>query len=235
MKEIILEAQAREKTGKESNKKLRQQGAVPAVVYKKGKEAAHIQIQVKALVHALHTSAGENAIISLKFSSGPTGTKTVIIKEIQYNPVKEDIIHVDFQEISLTEKIKVNVQVVLKGESQAVKIEGGIIEHMTKEIEVECLPASIPEKIDVNIEAMKIGDVIHVKQLSVPGDIKVLTDPEKTVVSASMPKVEEVKPPEELAGEAQEPEVLTERKPKEEETEGKEPQAKEEKKESKEK
>ncbi|MFH0731744.1 MAG: 50S ribosomal protein L25 [Candidatus Omnitrophota bacterium] len=227
MEQIILNALIREKTGKSANKKLRHKDVIPAVVYKRGKKAISMSVDESGLLHALHTSAGENAIITLMISSSSdkkaksakeNDTKTVIIKEIQYHPVHENILHIDFQEISLTERIKVNVPIVLKGESAGVKIEGGILDQVTKELVIECLPAQIPSKIDFNIEALKIGDIVHVKELVIPDGIKVLTDPEQAVVSVSPPKAEEAPAAAEgLEAGAQEPEVLTERKPAEEE------------------
>ncbi len=244
MDKIILNTQARETIGKGACKKLRQKDMIPAVVYKQGQKTLSIQVETAEFIHALHTSAGENAIITLEFPSskketpagkqtgktkGSAGAKTVIIKEIQYHPIKENILHVDFQEISLTEKITVNVPIVLKGESVGVKTDGGVLEHITKELEVECLPTQIPEKIELNVEQMKIGDIVHIKELATPAEIKVLTDSEQAVVSVSPPaKEEEILPPEEAAEEAQEPEVIAEKKVEEREAaEAAEEQAKE--------
>ena len=232
MGKITLNAQIREDTGKSASRRLRNNYMIPAVVYKQAEKTLHIQVNTTDLIHILHTAAGENAIITLKITppvkilpgqqagKSSSAIKTVIIKEIQYHPTKENILHIDFQEISLTEKITVKVPIVLKGEAVGVKTEGGILEQMTKELEIECLPTKIPEKIEFNIEAMKIGDIVHVKELEMPADVKVLVDSEQAVVSVSPPKVEEVPVAEEAAEEAiEEPEVITEKKAEEREAE----------------
>ena len=212
MDKILLKTEKREAKGKSASKQLRKQDIIPAVVYKHGEETMSIQIKETDLIHALHTSAGENAILTLDIKGGKD-QKTVIIKEMQYHPIKENILHVDFQEISLTEKITVNVPIMLKGESVGVKTEGGVLDQMLKELEIECLPTQIPEKIDVHIEEMKIGDTIHVNELDVPAEIEVITDHEQAVVSVEAPHEEpEAEEGEEgLEGEAQEPEVITEK------------------------
>ncbi len=213
MEKIILNTQLREGTGKATVKKLRQQGTVPAVVYKQGHKTISVQVKTAELIHILHTSAGENAIITLKLDP-PEKDKTVIIKAMQLHPIMDVILHVDFQEISLTEKIKVNVPIVLKGEAIGTKSDGGILEHIIRELVIECLPTQIPGKIEVNVEALKINDSIHVRDLQIPPEIKVLTDPEQAVVSVSPPKAEEeVAPAAEAAvgEEAQGPEVISEK------------------------
>lgn len=234
MEKVILNATSREELGKQASKRLRRLGSIPAVVYKKGKETLPVKVESKELFHVLHTSAGENVIITLKVKGGakeskPVKSKTVIIKEIQYEPIKGDILHLDLNEISLTEKITVNVPIEVKGEPQGVKADGGVFDHPTKELQVECLPTDIPERIEVHVEELKIGDSIRVKDLVVPADVKVLTDPELTVLSVMPPHVE--KPAEEVAEEEiAEPEVIMEKKPEEEVAPPEEPEKKEKKK-----
>ena len=230
MEKVSLEAEVREKTGKEVVKKLRECGLIPAVVYKAGEKTMNLKVSEQALLKALHTEAGENAIINLKLSddkkspakksssthksSTDKKTKTVIIKEIQYHPVKGNILHIDFNQISLTEKLTVDVPVEVKGESQGVK-EGGVLEHILWELKVECLPTKIPERIETDVTDLKIGDSIYVKDLKVPEDIKILADPEAIVVSVKPPTVEKVEE-EVVEEEITEPEVITEKKKEEE-------------------
>lgn len=114
-----------------------------------------------------------------------------LIKEVQYDPVRGDIIHVDFNEISLTKAIKVNITVVAKGEPAGVKQEGGSLEHNLWEVEIECLPTSIPENIEVDVSGLKLGDAVHVKDLIVPAGVKILNDPEAAVLSVAAPMKEE--------------------------------------------
>ncbi|MFC1807357.1 50S ribosomal protein L25 [Candidatus Omnitrophota bacterium] len=216
MEKIALKADTREKTGKEINKKLRAQGIVPAVVYKKGKSALPLQVNARELFHVLHTSAGENVVVTLKIHSSGSDSKsekskTVIVKETQHDPIKGDVLHIDFHEISLTEKIIVSVPVEAKGEPEGVKVDGGVLDHPVKDIQIECLPTQIPEQIEVHVEALKIGDSIRVKDLPVPAEVKILSDPEITVLSVAPPHVEKEEP-EEVEEETSEPEVIREKK-----------------------
>jgi large subunit ribosomal protein L25 len=229
MEKITLKADKRDSTGKEAGNRLRKNGIIPAIVYKKAEKAVPIEVNLKDLFPILHTSAGENVIISMEVFSRenrekPDMEKTVIIKEMQYHPVKGDILHLDFQEISLTEKITVEIPIETKGDPVGVKSDGGILDHPIKELSIECLPTDIPGKISVNVENLKIGDSIRVKDLDIPSNITVLDDPEQTVVSVVPPEAEEAVSEEgALAEGAAEPEVIKQKKPEETaEGEGKE-------------
>lgn len=215
MEKVLLKAQPRGETGKRAAKDLRNKGIVPANVYKGGKGAVSIQVEVGDLRAALETKAGENVIITLKISGEGGGKdKTVLIKEIQREPIQDRILHVDFNEISLTEVLKVDVPIASKGEPVGVKVDGGVLEHVMWELEIECLPTAIPEKIEVDVTNLKIGDAFFVKNVVVPEGIKVLNDPELIVMQVKAKKVEA--PKEEAAAEgAAEPELI--RKKKEEE------------------
>ncbi|MBN2096981.1 MAG: 50S ribosomal protein L25 [Candidatus Omnitrophica bacterium] len=234
MAEIKLEAQIREEVGKEAVKKLRKQNLIPAVVYK-GKNALNIKVSTKELREAIHTKAGENVVINLQIAddsqkktktSGKTkgAARTVIIKEIQYHPVRGDILHLDFNEISLTEVLTVKVPIKVKGEAPGLK-EGGVLEHVLWEIEVECLPTEIPENIPVDVSQMKIGDAILLENLKAPAGVKILGEGQATVITLGLPHVEkeEAAPAEEML----EPEVIMEKKPEEEEEEAAEKPRKE--------
>ena len=213
MEKVILKAEARTGTGKRIAKDLRNKGLIPANVYKQGKAAMNLQISNDDLEKIIHTKAGENVIITLKISDGAKD-KTVLIKEIQREPIKDGILHVDFSEISLTDVLKVNVPLVSHGEPVGVKVDGGILEHVMRELQIECLPTDIPEKIEVDVAELKIGDSIFVKNIKVPEGVKVLNDPELIAMIVKAPKVEV--PKEEVAAEgAEEPELI--RKKKEEE------------------
>jgi len=223
MEKIDLKAKIREELGKEAVKKLRQQGLIPAVAYK-GKNSLNIKLSSKDFFEVIHTKAGENVIVNLQIESKKP-SRTTIIKEIQYRPVKGDILHVDFNEISLTEVLTVKVPIRVKGEAQGIK-EGGVLEHALWEVEVECLPTQIPQDFPVDVSPLNIGDSILVKDLQVPLDIKVLTDPGATVISLSAPRVLEEEEAVKPEGEMVEPEVIMEKKPEEEEApaeEAKEP------------
>ncbi|NQT22834.1 MAG: 50S ribosomal protein L25 [Candidatus Omnitrophica bacterium] len=217
MEKVILKVEKREEVGKSQVNKLRKESMIPAVCYKDGKESVNLKINARDFGDILQTKAGENVLLTLKIDQVKAlNGATVIIKEIQTHPLSEKIVHVDFKEISLTEKIKIKVPVAAHGEAQDVISEGGIIEHAIWELEIECLPTQIPEKIEAEVSGMKIGDTIFVKDLPIPPGIEVLNDPELVVLTAKPPAKEEVKgevPEEGL----EEPEVIEKGKKKEEE------------------
>ena len=218
MEKVIVNAEVREETGKTKVKTLRKEDLIPAVVYKGGKTPVNLKLKRRNLHDALHTGAGENVIITLKIKDdGKQKDRTCIIREIQRDPLKETIIHVDLKEISLTEKIKVKIPVHPHGEAEGVVKDGGVLDHPLWEVEVECLPTAIPEKIEVEVAPLKIGDTIYVKDLKIPSDVKVLSDPELTVLSIVPPAKEEVVEEAPPGEEAMEPEVISKGKKEEEE------------------
>lgn len=211
MDEIFLDAVSRDEIGKAKVKDIRQVGFIPAVIYGEGKSSQAIKVSHKELFQLLHQHRLENVIINLKVKGDLKKSRPCLIKEIQYHPVKGDIVHVDFNEISLTKAIKVNVPVAAKGEPVGVKLDGGSLEHILWEIEVECLPTNIPKDFEVDVSALKIGDAIHVKDMAFPADIEVLTPPDSVVLSVAEPIKEEVIVP--VEGEEKlEPEVIKEKK-----------------------
>jgi len=229
MEKVILAAEIREELGKSKVKELRKAEIVPGIVYRDGKECVNLKIKSRDLLDVLHTPAGENVLITLKVKGDKKKPeRACLIKELQRHPVKENILHVDLNEISLTEKTKVKVPVHPHGEPEGVVKDEGVLEHVLWEVEVECLPMDIPEKIEVEVASMKIGDTVYVKDLVVEPAVEILSDPELTVLSVSPPAKEEV--PEEVpAEEGAEPEVIAKGKKEEEEVEeGEAPKAKKE-------
>jgi len=210
MEEIILSAELREELGRGKVKDLRDNGFTPAVIYKQSKSEP-VKISTGELIRFLHHHRLENTVINLKFKSD-NKTKPCLIKEVQYDPVHGNIIHVDFNEISLTETIKVNVPVTAKGDPVGVKQDGGSLEHVLWEIEVECLPTNIPSEIEVDVSQLKIGDAIHLKDINLPGGIKPLIDQDAVILHVVAPMKEEA-PAEVIEGEEKkEPEVIKEKK-----------------------
>ena len=212
MEQVQLKAELRKETGKSHNKKLRGSGVIPAVVYKARKPSTVIQVLNKDLLKALKTSAGENVVIRLDIKSDDKkDERTVIIKEIQHEPIKSEILHIDFNQISLTEVMKFSVPIVAKGEAVGVKVDEGVLSYVLRELEIECLPTEIPEQFEVDVTEMKIGDSVKASDIAVPEAIKVLADPEAIVITIE-PPIKEVVPevaPEEVAAE---PEVIMEKK-----------------------
>ncbi len=237
MERMKIKVEKREAIGKEGVKKLRKQGFIPAVVYS---EDTNIVLTIPfaslKVLHSIHFS--ESAVIDMEIADEKKSKPIpVLIKDIQFHPLTEDVIHIDFLKISLKDKIKVHVSIVLKGEPKQVKEESGTVEQILRELEVEGLPLDIPEKIEVDISELTIGHSLHVSDLTIPANIAVVTDSGAPVVTALAKKeeVEEEVPTEEEA--AAEPEVIKEKRPEgvPSEVEGKEALKEEAKKEEKEK
>ena len=213
MEELFLDAQLREEIGRGKVKDLRDKGYVPAIIYSEGKDAVALKLSHRQLVQLVHQHRIEGVVININIKDDKKEkSRPCIIREIQYHPVRGEIVHVDFNQISLTEKIKVNVPVVTKGEPAGVKLEGGSLEIVLWEIEVECLPTNIPKDIEIDVSSLKLGDSIHIKDIPTPSGAKILNDLESIILSVAAPMKEEV-PIEAAEGEgAQEPEVIKEKK-----------------------
>ena len=214
MEQIKLDAHVRTLKGKSGVKKLREEGLCPCVVYKALDAGLPLEVSSKGLSGALKTSAGANVIINLSIKQDTKQLKerTVIVKELQREPLNGGILHADFYEISLTELIKVTVSLLAKGEAPGVK-ESGILQYVLREVEVECLPTHIPQKIEVDVSNLNIADSIFVKDLVLPEGVKVLNDPSLIAISIEPPMKEEVAAPVAAEGAvAAEPEVIREKK-----------------------
>jgi len=213
MEEIFLDVERREELGRSKVKDLREKGFIPAVIYGENKESYPVKASHRQLLQLLHQHRLENVVINIRMKDDEKlKPRSCLIKEIQYDPIKGDILHIDFNEISLTKLIKVNIPVVTKGEPIGVKLEGGALEHILWEVEVECLPTDMPKDIEVDVSQMKIGDDIHIKDINFPPNIKVLNNPEVVVLSVAAPIKEEI-PVAPVEGEEKlEPEVIKEKK-----------------------
>ncbi len=214
MEEINLLVQARTGTGKSKVKALRHQGIIPGIVYGEGRKSQAIQIDRKTFLRLLKSQKGENIIIKLSVASEDKKSREVpvIIKEMQHDPVSDELMHIDFNQISLTKEIKVKVPIVAKGEAVGVKQDGGSLDHLLWDLEIECLPAQIPANIEVDVTNMKINDSIHIKDLNIPAGIKVLHDPDLMVLSVAPPVKEAVVEEAAVEGAPAEPEVIKEKK-----------------------
>lgn len=222
MEEITLNAEIRAHTGKKASKQMRREGLIPAILYGEGKEPVPLSLKVKDVLKILHTHEAGHAIIGLEIlSDGKKRVETVIIKEIQRNPVNWQPLHIDFNVISLKKAITLSVAVVAKGEPVGVKENEGILSSSLWELKVEGLAGDIPKNIEVDVSGLRIGDCVHVKDIVLPGGLKILNDPEAVVFYVKPPAVE--KPLEEKPESAQpsEPEVIKQKKP-EESAEGEE-------------
>ena len=197
MKTVPLKASRRTKLGKQPSKQARRKKQIPAIVYGSGIKATPVEVQREAFERVISTKVGENVIINLKVADKPAFEKTVVIKEIQHHPVTDAIDHVDFNAISLKEKIKVKVPLHIVGESAGVK-EGGVLDVIQHEMEVECLPTDIPGRLDADISALKIGDSLRTHELAFPEGVVPMLTEDEIVVAVHAPKIEEEPVPEEM-------------------------------------
>ncbi len=199
---VELKVSPREVLGKKV-KALRREGVIPANVYGHALESVAIQISKDDLVHLLH-SAGRNEIVYLRLDGEEA--RPTFLRQIQRNPVTDAILHVDFYQISLKEKVRMEVRLVLVGTAPAEQTHGGTLLHSVDRIAVEGLPTEIPSVIEVDVSGLDVIDAaIHVRELSVPDEITVLSDPEQVVAKVAPPQVE--KEPEEEEVEEVEGEV----------------------------
>jgi large subunit ribosomal protein L25 len=218
MKEIVLRARPRVQSGKEYARKLRRNGFVPAVLYGPETETLHLEVETKSFLVLVRGGLGENVIVTLLLDDQKDGKRRVLVREVQRDPVNGDVLHLDFHQISLTKKLTIEVPVHLVGTPLGVD-DGGILQHALRELQIECLPSAIPEKIEVDVSHLKIGDSVHVGDVSVENG-EILSDSKSSIVSVVPPTV--FKEPEVAAPAVaeEEPEVIGEKE--EEEAEKKE-------------
>jgi large subunit ribosomal protein L25 len=226
MRELTI--QKRAGVGKGEAKRLRRAGQVPAILYGVA-EPMNIAVQPKDIYRLIHGHEGSTQLLRVSFADSGEA-RMAIIRDLQYDPVSEDLVHVDFQEVAMDRAIQVSVAVRHVGEAVGVKDTFGILEMILREVQVSCLPGNIPQVLEADVTRLAIGDVLTVKDLVAPEGVRILNDPNQAVATVAPPAAEEVAAPTaavETAAAPAEPEVLTERKPKEE---GDEKAAREEKK-----
>jgi large subunit ribosomal protein L25 len=221
--DATLEAVTREGRGKNEANRLRASGRIPAVVYgmrKEGKapEGVAVAVDPKTVLKILHSDTGANTLITLRLDGGES---RVMVKEYQLDPVTHSLLHADFYQLALDKAIVVAVPIQLKGEPKGVKLQGGIVDFVSREIEIECLPTEIPEHIEVEISDLALNEAIRVRDLAAGLKWKPVTEPETMIVHVVAIKVEEVAATEAVATTAAattaEPEVIKKGKTEKEE------------------
>jgi len=193
--EATLEAVKRATTGKNAKneaRRLRAAGSVPAVVYgaRTGDAPASVPVSVdpKSLMRILHSDSGVNTLIKLRVD----GTETsVLVKEYQLDPITSRLLHADFYQLAMDKVLVLTVPVVLKGEPRGVKLQGGLLDFVTRDIQVECLPANIPEHIDIDVSGLELHQSIRVRDLPANDKWKAVSEGETMLVHIVLPKVEE--------------------------------------------
>jgi len=184
---------------------------IPAVFYGPEVDPVNLSLNYRDLEKLIRTGAGENVIIDLEIETGEsTLSHRAMLKEIQVDPVKQTILHVDLYEISMDKKIEVEVPITLTGTAKGVSDEGGILQQVSRTLEISCLPDNIPDSFELDVTDLEIGDSLHVSDLKIPEGIEVLVDEELTVATVVPPtKIEEIEPevPEEEEEEREEVEA----------------------------
>lgn len=203
---VSLSALSRQDTGKGAARQTRFKGHVPAVIYGRGRAAQALTVEAKMLEHALTGIEPESTVIELAVD----GKKTrALIREIQRHAIRPDIIHVDFYEIHAEQKVTLKVPVRLVGTPDGVRNAGGVLDQVTREVEIEVLPENIPDRVELDVTALKIGDSLQVQALSIP-NATILTQANLTIVTVVPPRAEEVATPaaEGATTETVEPELI---------------------------
>jgi large subunit ribosomal protein L25 len=190
MGEMSIAVELRDGKGKEFNRKLRAAGRVPGVVYGGGKEAISVTLDPVTLERKLKAShAGINTLIDLEGAATVAG-RTVMVKDLQREPIRGTIMHADFFEIDQTRTLQVTIPIHVEGSPPGVLL-GGVLEHALREVEMACLPGAIPDELVIDIGALEIGDSIHVRDLALPSGVEMISDGDLSVVSVIAPKAEE--------------------------------------------
>ena len=240
MPEFVVPAESRSETGKNENRRLRRRGMIPGVVYGTGRAATPVAVSPAEIGAILKSATGENTLFDIELKGK---RHKVILKEYQLEPVKGSLLHADFYEVALDKPLEVEVPIELVGTPVGVKVQGGIVDFVTRELSIECLPMDIPEKVTVEISELELGKHLRVSDIKVPAKVTILTEPEVVIVHIVAPRAEvaataeaEAAAPVEGAA-AAEPEVIKkgkgEAEPAGEEKPEKKPEKKSEKREKK--
>jgi large subunit ribosomal protein L25 len=223
--QVALPATVRSSTGTRAARRVRSSGQIPAVVYGRGAESVPLALDAATFLHAMPEANWYSTVITLRIEGAESDDSepTVMIKEVQRDLVRRRLLSIDFQRISLQEKVHAQVPIIALGQSPGVK-QGGILEHIVHEVTLESLPSDIPDHLEADISNLEIGDALRVGDLAVPSRVTVLASEDEVVLVIAPPlREEEVAPaPAEEEGavveEVEEPEVITEREAAEEES-----------------
>jgi large subunit ribosomal protein L25 len=209
-----LTAQKRTQVGRNAIKKIKASGMVPGVIYGSAQEPVNLQINGRDLLNLLSRASGENILVELEIvDGGEKQNALAMIQEIQHHPLQREIVHVDFHAVSAHETVSAEVPIETVGEAIGVKVNGGLLEHILRYLEVECLPGDLPQVIEVDVTNLDIGQSLHVRELNLPPGVEATTDAEQTVVAVVESRVEEEVVEPIVTPTA--PEVITAKKPEE--------------------
>jgi large subunit ribosomal protein L25 len=228
MEHPVLEAIVRQDIGRSAARESRRSGRIPAVLYGRGEATVAVEVDARQLERMLHRGLAQHGMLDLELKEAKSKERrTVLIREVQHHPVTGEILHADFYHVEMGQRIETSIPVVLVGQAEGVK-KGGILEHLLRELEIECVAEKMPENVTLDVTQLELGHSLHVRDLAMDEDVSVLTEPDRTVVAVVPPRLrEEVAPAAEVVAEEEvaEPEVVG-KKPKEEEEEAEESEEK---------
>ena len=235
MSEFVVAAESRTETGTGPNRRLRVRGLIPGVVYGQGTAAVSVSVSPKEIAEILQSASGENTLFDIEIEGK---RRKVILKETQREPLKGELLHADFFEVALDKRIEVKVHIELEGTPVGVKNQGGLLEFVTRELELECLPTEIPDKISLDVSELELGRHLRVSDVTLPDNVTLLTETDVVIAHVVTPRAEVAAAEEEAEAEAAaaegaeggEPEVARKGKAEGDDAEGK-PEKKADKKE----
>ena len=190
MAEIVVKAEPREPGSSNVARRMRGDGKLPAVVYGGDGGASPIAVDPKEIIKILKSESGRNTVFQLEVG-GSKSSDSVMIYDLQVDPIRHTLVHADFKRIAMDKPIDVEVPIRVVGEAKGVKIDGGVLDHSLREVTVHCLPADIPDGLEVDVSELEIGDSINVGDLRMPPRVELITDPERTIASVVPPVSEE--------------------------------------------
>ena len=188
MPDTVVPAQSRAEKGKNANRRLRASGFIPGVLYGARKETLAVAVSPREITAILHSPSGENTLFDLELGGK---RRKVILKEFQHEPVNGRLLHADFYEVALDKALVLKVHVELRGTPVGVKTQGGVLDFVTRELEIECLPADIPEKFTLDVSNLELGKHLRVSDLAAPPKVKILTEPGLVIAHVVVPRAEE--------------------------------------------
>lgn len=210
-KQVKLKAEARSDVGRSAVRKLRARGFVPAVIYGGNNKPQPLQVLARDINAMMSQASGENVLVELEIG-GDGQSRTALVQEVQHSPVGGEIRHLDFQAISMDQKIQAEVPLEALGTAVGVKTFGGLLEQSLRALAIECLPGDLPDRITVDVSELNIGDSIHVRDIQLPQGVTPKVQLDLTAFSVVAPVVEEEPVAAEAEAAATEPEVITEKK-----------------------
>jgi len=191
MKSVALNASVRAETRRNANKQLRATGRIPAVIYGRQAQPQSLQVDAKELENMFHHHVSENLLVDLTVKDDAKPKRLALVQEVQHHPLSGKVLHIDFHEVSETERVTISVPVETTGEAAGVKNGGGVLEHVMFKVKVRALPKDLPEQLFVDVSSLEVDRAIHLGELPLPAGVEVVGNKNVVVVACSLPRKEE--------------------------------------------